>query len=104
MKHEDYQDLYRRALEAQASKDAKRNPLVIPKPFTKSVGGEMGGRPRNDDSPEQRIIRRGIKMGMSYKQIGELLEVSERTVARRIREMDWSHRERAREQNPNRKL
>lgn len=93
-----YQDLYRQAWEAQNKVDVKKNPLMEPKRTydTKksAVIGASGGRPREGDSAEQTMIRRAVRMGMSQKQIGELLNVSERTVGRMINTMAWDSRDR----------
>ena len=94
----EYQDLYRKAWEAQTKIDVKKNPMMEPKRTydTKksAVLGASGGRPREGDSAEQTMIRRAVRMGMSQKQIGELLGVSERTVGRMINAMAWDSRDR----------
>lgn len=94
----EYQDLYRKAWEAQTKIDAKKNPMMEPKRTydTKksAVLGASGGRPREGESAEQTMIRRAVRMGMSQKQIGELLGVSERTVGRMINTMAWDSRDR----------
>lgn len=93
-----YQDLYRQAWEAQNKVDMKKNPMMEPKrtyDTKKSAAlGASGGRPREGDSAEQTMIRRAVRMGMSQKQIGELLGVSERTVGRMINAMAWDSRDR----------
>lgn len=93
-----YQDLYRQAWEAQNKVDVKKNPLMEPKRTydTKksAVIGASGGRPRDGETAKQTMVRRAVRMGMSQKQIGELLGVSERTVGRMINAMAWDSRDR----------
>jgi hypothetical protein len=89
----DYQDLYRMAWEKLTEIDKHKNPAMIKKPEHKGVmNGLKGGRPRQDEGPLETMIRRGVRMDLTYKQIAELAGVSERTIGRKIRQMAWDYR------------
>jgi len=89
----DYQDLYRMAWEKLTEIDKQKNPAMIKKPDSRgAMNGLKGGRPRADDDPVQTMIRRGMRLGMTIKQISELAGVSERTIGRRLRSMVLDYR------------
>ena len=89
MNHERYQDLYRKAWEAQNKLDYKVNENMRPKNFSDKNASKNNGRKgaiaHQGTMKNRRLIERGLNVGMTPEQIAAFTGIDLADVQKEIR-------------------